>query len=125
MCVLGFFVGSLVKVYGGVTTYNLIGGVLSYTKASLGGGDYSQKDINQILNGPRNHLKHYSDEICVHLDALSEAKNMMYRAIHNYANLMYLINNEEIPVNLSASKYLSESMANWINNKENIPKFLL
>ena len=97
------------------SSYTLLEGVLNSVHSNLGREPYTRKEYNQIMNGPRNTLKHVSDSPEIELDARQEACNMIYRAAQNYDVLMILVVKEK----------RSQKIIDWINSPDIVPGFKL
>lgn len=73
---------------GGKSSFESLKGVFYVANKSTGTPDRSNKEsdkvFNQIANGVRNGLKHYSAGVPLEFDPVQEASNMLDRATSDY-----------------------------------------
>ena len=79
--------GTILKNKGLSSSYSGISSLMNQVHEQTQKQPYTSKEFNEIANGPRNHIKHYSNTEMVEFDPKQEACNMIYRAICNYKSL--------------------------------------
>ena len=100
--------GSLLRQQGRQTTYGVLRQLISDIHGKMRKEKWSSVEFNELVNGVRNHFKHFSGCEKVWADPEQEACNLIHRAISNYTAL----GNEK-----------TEIMERWINESQHLPQY--